>query len=82
MTEQEWLTSEHPVSMLDAVIAKSSKRKLLLYGVECCCVVWRNRGLGDYGPALECIVEMADGADNSGSAQSLGTHEDKHPPKQ
>ena len=63
MTEAEWLAATDPTPMLEFLKKTASTRKLLLFAVECCRIARRNRGEDD-GPDVECVVRLADGADN------------------
>jgi hypothetical protein len=68
MTEEEWLSANDPPLMLDLLKAKASKRKLVLFCAECCAISRRHRSAGrkveeDWAD-VECIVRLADGADN------------------
>jgi hypothetical protein len=40
MTEEEWLSCDHPALMLNLIRGKSSERKLRLFACACCRSVW------------------------------------------
>lgn len=60
MTEAEWLTCTDPGPMLEYLKGRASERKLRLFGVACCRLVWHL--LDEIGKkAVECAERMADG---------------------
>jgi hypothetical protein len=61
MTEQEWLQATDPQKMLDFLKGRASDRKLRLFAVACCRLVWHR--VDDWGSwnAVESAELFADG---------------------
>jgi hypothetical protein len=61
MTESEWLACANPEKMLEFLKAKVSDRKLRLFAVACCRLVWHR--VDDWGSltAVESAERYADG---------------------
>jgi hypothetical protein len=73
MTEQEWLTSTVPEQMFASLRAKSSERKLRLYGCACCRIIWsllRNEHSRKAIELVERFVEGDKNRDDLAAAQS------------
>jgi hypothetical protein len=68
MTEGEWLAANDPEPMLDFLRGKASERKLRLFAVACCRVIW---GLFDDRRSQEAVEQAERYADGKISLAAL-----------
>jgi hypothetical protein len=61
MTEQEWLTSDDPLAMLEFLGDGASPRKLRLFAVACARQVWDKLKVQRHRQAVEITDKFADG---------------------
>jgi hypothetical protein len=61
VTEAQWLASEEPEAMLDALRGRAGARKLRLFAAACCRVIWSNFKLECHPAAVEILERYADG---------------------
>jgi hypothetical protein len=65
MTEQEWLNCTDPFDMVVIPEARKSDRKLRLFVIACCRLVWHLPSQR-HGQAVEIAERFADGSDSDG----------------
>jgi hypothetical protein len=61
MTEAEWLAATAPRSMLDFIGKRASERKLRLFGVVCCRLIWEVLTDERSRTAVDVAERLADG---------------------
>jgi hypothetical protein len=71
VTEVEWLTATDPAPMLKVVRDKASDRKLRLFGVACCRMVWQDFQEERIRRLVDVSEEFADGIANLQQLQSV-----------
>jgi hypothetical protein len=72
MTENEWLNSAHPASMLALLSSKASDRKFRLFACACCRHIWHLLPNEEWQVAVETAERYADG---EASVEELRTAE-------
>jgi hypothetical protein len=61
MTEDDWLTKDHPRAMLEFVRGRASTRQLRYFGAACCRLVWEFLPDDRFREAVECVEGYAAG---------------------
>lgn len=74
MTESEWLACANPVRLLAALNRPPGDRKLLLYAVACCRLLWGVLERNGSRAAVDWAEAFADGVETKGDHYALLEH--------